>query len=109
MSTNTIAMSLVAAGAAALCEHCARQRQAAVTIGGPELSALGVVSGDAFVPLVVVSGCCHDCGAGYCLCRGQLACERCPRKNARVIVQSLTLYQLAVPPAPSTHPKPLGG
>lgn len=102
MSENTIAVSVDAVGVAvALCEHCARQRAASATFGGPELEPLAVVA--------VVSGCCHDCGAGYCLCRGQLACERCPRKNARVVVQALAIYRMVIPRAPSTVPAPFGG
>jgi len=107
MSENTIAVSVDPIwGAVALCEHCARQRAASVTSGGPELEPLAV--GRSQYPFVV-SGCCHDCGAGYCLCRGQGACERCPRKNSRVIVQALTLYRMVIPRAPSTVPAPLGG
>ena len=82
---------------AVLCSHCERQRSA--SINGPELVALG---------LAVVSGCCHDCGAGYCMCRGTLPCELCPRKNSPVIVEGLTLYRLDVPPPASTRPA-LGG
>lgn len=79
--------------AVVLCQHCERQRSA--ELGGPELVALG---------MAVVSGCCHDCGAGFCLCRGSLRCELCPRKNSPVIVDGLTLYRIEAPPPVSTRP-----
>lgn len=87
----------------ALCEHCSKQRQASGSVLEP---LAGVVDGRAS-HLFVVSGCCHDCGAGFCLCGGFADCERCPRKNARVVVQALTLYRIVVPRAPSTIPGPL--
>lgn len=94
----TVAISIDTAGAGvALCAFCAKQRRAASAFGGPSIDAM---------PFVVVSGCCHDCGAGYCLCGGHLDCERCPRSNARVIVQVLTLYRLQLPRTPSTIPPP---
>jgi len=80
----------------ALCRHCSAQRVADPC--GVELAPLVVA---------VISGCCHDCGAGFCLCRGQLACGRCPRKNARVIVDELLAWQILVPAAPETVPSPL--
>ncbi len=80
-----------------LCQHCERQRSA--ELNGPELVALG---------LAVVSGCCHDCGAGYCMCLGALPCELCPRRNSPVIVQGLTLYKMLVPVPPSTQPSKVG-
>lgn len=55
----------------------------------------------------IVSGTCHDCGGGWCECRGRLPCELCPRKNSPVIVLSLRLYTLVVPPPPDTVPSPL--
>ena len=78
---------------AALCPYCEKQRSA--SLSGPELVPLG---------LVIVSGCCHDCGGGYCLCRGQLPCELCPRRNSPVVLSSLALFRLDCPPPPSTRP-----
>lgn len=82
----------------ALCKHCSAQRRADPC--GVELEAVAVG---------VISGCCHDCGGGFCLCRGHLACDYCPRKNATVIVDELIPWRVVVPPPPSTIPAPLGG
>ena len=80
----------------ALCAHCAAQRHASE---GAELADVGSIWGP-----VVVSGVCHDCGGGFCLCRGQLGCGRCPLMNAPCVVQGLALYRRIVPPPPSTRP-----
>lgn len=86
-------------GVVALCSHCARER--AADLDGPELERLSVG---------VVSGVCHDCGGGFCLCRGVLSrCDICPRKNARVVLSSLTAYAFRVPPAAPTKPVLEGG
>jgi hypothetical protein len=91
---NTFATSEIESSlCAALCEHCAEQRQA-----NPGAIALERL------PLLVLSGCCHDCGGGFCLCRGHLACERCPRKNARVILEALSAWRVVVPAPPPTQP-----
>lgn len=81
----------------ALCRHCAQQRESDPS--APELVA---------APAAILSGVCHDCGGGFCLCRGVLDCSRCPRRNAPVILQSLTCYALRLPSPPSTIPRPLG-
>lgn len=80
----------------ALCAHCARQREADPC--GVELapSHLGVVSGY-----------CHDCGGGWCECRGHLPCDYCPRRNSPVVLSGLKLYAVVIPPPPPTMPSPL--
>lgn len=79
-------------GLVALCPHCVEQRMSDPR--APELERLDVG---------VISGTCHDCGGGFCLCRGALSrCDVCPRKNSPVVVQRLTAYTFKVPePAPT--------
>ncbi len=96
MPATVVVGELGSRSCVALCRHCARQRDA----GGCELEGLAVA---------VVSGCCHDCGGGFCLCRGSFPCELCPRRNAPVILEALAVFALVVPPPPSTLPSPLGG
>jgi hypothetical protein len=88
MSDSTIVLDPASLSLAlccvALCTHCAKQRDADPS--SPELVA---------APAAVLSGVCHDCGGGFCLCRGILECDRCPRRNA-----------LRLPPPPSTIPRP---
>lgn len=85
-------------GVVALCAHCAEQRMS--DLGGPELEKLDAG---------VVSGVCHDCGGGFCMCRGALSrCDICPRKNAPVVVSKLTAYAFRIPPAAPTVPSVLG-
>lgn len=91
-------MSDRGAACVVLCAHCADQRQA-----DPSAAALEALRAP------VVSGCCHDCGGGFCMCRGSLPCELCPRRNSPVLVQGLTFFRLLVPPAAETVPAALGG
>ncbi len=97
MNDATLTETLASSRWVALCAHCSQQRRS--DPGSAELEE---------VATCVISGCCHDCGGGYCLCGGYLACERCPRKNARVILEKLTVWRLVVPEPPSTQPAPLG-
>ena len=76
-----------------LCDHCAAQRQA--ELAGPSLEALAVG---------VVSGCCEDCGGGFCMCGGARWCERCPRKNSPTIVTRLRAYRPHVSRTPVRSP-----
>ena len=96
----------------ALCDHCAKQRQATSPIGGPDLVLLRSVSWDGRagveVQPTVLSGFCHDCGGGWCLCNGRLPCDNCPRRNSPVVLGGLSVYAISVPPAPPTLPT-LGG
>ncbi len=82
------------AGLVALCPHCVEQRLSDPR--SPELVAIEVG---------VISGACHDCGGGFCLCRGALSrCDVCPRKNAPVVVSRLTAFMFKVPPERETVP-----
>ncbi len=84
-------------GRIALCSHCAEQHRA-----NPHTLPLEAL------PVCVHAGYCHDCGAGWCECRGTFPCNYCPRRNSHLILsQALTLFRIAVPRAPSTIPRPL--
>lgn len=83
------ALSIVSPGEswAVLCPECHAARDASGA-----LAPLG---------MIVVSGCCHDCGGGYCLCRGALSCDLCPRRNSPTVIQSLTLYRITPASSPA--------
>ncbi len=83
-------------GRVALCASCYRDM-----IEDPDAPELEPVS------LGVVCGYCHNCGAGWCECRGMIRCDYCPRRNSPVILMTcLVLYRIVGPPAPITTPRP---
>lgn len=85
------------AGRVALCARCSEQHR-----GDPNGIAIEALA------VCVHAGYCHNCGAGWCECRGTFPCDYCPRRNSHVILsQPLTLFRIVVPRAPSTIPRPL--
>jgi len=84
-------------GRIALCSFCADQHRA-------DPNAIAIEP----IPVCVHAGHCHDCGAGWCECRGAFPCNYCPRRNSPVVLLSpLVLYRLLSPRAPSTMPGPV--
>lgn len=75
-----------------LCSRCVKRREGGA---GPALFLLS---------LGVTSGCCHDCGGGFCMCRGALECDLCPRRNTPVVVDGLSCFRFTIPPAAPTLP-----